>query len=343
MAKLYAELSDRLKYRQNVNRAIADEHGTQTRPPSASATLQCGIASCWRRCRASPMRRSAGWCRRLGAGLVVSEMTASDALVEGRPQRRAARRRAGHRHPRRAACRLRAALDGGGRAHRRRRGRRRSSTSTWAARPSTSPTAVRLGADARSRSCAHADRGDGRRGRRAGDAEDAARLGRSLDQRARARAARGGRRRPHDHACTAARAASSTPARPTGPRCARSRTAISIPLVVNGDITSFDDADAALAASGADAVMVGRARAGAAVVSRPDRALSRDRPARGARPPLADAVRARSRALRRDAGASRAAHRPQARPQASRLGARRRGRDRRRRARHAQGLAQHAC
>ena len=73
--------------------------------------------------------------------------------------------------------------------------------------------AIRLGADARPRSCAHADRGDGRRGQRAGDAEDAARLGRPLDQRARARAPRGGRRRPHDHACTAAPAASSTTAR----------------------------------------------------------------------------------------------------------------------------------
>ncbi|HEX5778472.1 MAG TPA: tRNA dihydrouridine synthase DusB [Xanthobacteraceae bacterium] len=46
------------------------------------------------------------------------------------------------------------------------------------------------------------------------------------------------------------------------PAIARVKEAVTIPVVANGDLTNFDEASAMLAASGADAVMVGRAARG---------------------------------------------------------------------------------
>ncbi len=149
----------------------------------------------------APFRRLAA---SLGAGLVVSEMTACAALAgSGRAvQQRMARRRiedhgGGLHVVQIAGCEAcwmgegaRIAEEFGRRHHRHQHGLPGQARHR---RP------VGLGADARPRSCADADQGGGRGGARASDVENAAWLGRCLAQRAGTRAARARRRRAARH------------------------------------------------------------------------------------------------------------------------------------------------
>ena len=149
-------------------------------------------------------------------------------------------------------------------------------------------------------------------------------------QRAGACAARGGGRRPHDHRAwphalpvLQRHGRLGRGARGQG-RASRSRSSSTATSAASTTPTRRSRA------SGADAVMVGRAAQG-----RPwfpgqiARYLETGR--RETRAAARHAVCADRRALRGDARASRPAHRPATCAQASRLGARRRGRDRRRR------------
>ena len=129
----------------------------------------------------------------------ISEMIASDALAEGR--RDAQRRLVGE------GLRLNIVQLAGCEAHWMAEGARIAEAAgadiidinMGCPAKHVTGAAVRLRADARSRSCADLDRRDGRRGRGAGHAEDAARLGRQFAQRARARAPRRSGRHPAHH------------------------------------------------------------------------------------------------------------------------------------------------
>jgi len=77
-----------------------------------------------------------------------------------------------------------------------------------------------------------------------------------------------------------ARVVSSTRAKADWGAVRALRDAIGIPLVVNGDITSYEKAVTALEMSGADAVMVGRGAQVPALAARSDRAPPRIRDAR---------------------------------------------------------------
>ena len=100
-----------------------------------------------------------------GAGLVISEMVASEHLVRDRPRRAPTRAGPRSRALRHTTCGLRGALDGGRRAHRRRAGRRHRRHQHGLPGARGDGQALRLRADARPRSRRGPDRGGGRRGR----------------------------------------------------------------------------------------------------------------------------------------------------------------------------------
>ena len=135
----------------------------------------------------APFRRLVA---RLGAGLVVSEMTACCKLVEGRRDAllRAEGQGVGVHVVQLAGCEAHWMAEGARIAE----GNGAAVIDINMGCPARHVTGGEfgLGADAQSRSRADADRRDGRRGVGAGDAQDAAWLGRPHHQRARARAPR---------------------------------------------------------------------------------------------------------------------------------------------------------
>ena len=294
----------RLKYGQDVNRAIAEDSDTADTPHSASATLQCGIASCWRRCRASPMRRSAAWCaaRRRPGRLRDDRQRSAGRRPTANAVLRAEGQGTGIHVVQLAGCEPHWMAEGARIAEG--AGADIIDINMGCPAKHVDQQAIRLGADARSRSCAHADRGHRRRRRRAGDAEDAARLGRrsinapELARRAEAAGVRMiTRARPHalpvlhGHGRLGGGARGQGRGVDSGRRQRRHRQLRRCRRGAR-DLRRRRRDDRP------------RARRGGRGFPARSRAISK--PAeREAAPPLADAVRAHRRALRRDAGASR--------------------------------------
>ena len=75
--------------------------------------------------------------------------------------------------------------------------------------------------------------------------------------------------------CMDVHAASSTKAAPIG--ATQGKRARSVPVIANGDVTSYEDAKQILEESGADGLMIGRGAQGAPLVSQTGRILPGDR------------------------------------------------------------------
>jgi tRNA-dihydrouridine synthase B len=249
-----------------------------------------------------PFRQRA-W--RHGAGLVVSEMIASEEYLQDRRESRSAgagRRPAGQhaatRRPRGEWMDEAARIAEG-------EGADIIDINMGCPAKKGDRRIFRLGADARPRSCHDADRGDGEC--REVPVTLKMRLGWDEDSDQCAgtgkRAVDAGVRMVTVHGRT--RDATLQWTGRLGAASREVREAISMPLVVNGDIAGLDDAKRACAASGADAVMIGRGSYGQpwlpAQIAREGR-LSKRRAHRAGTPGI---CRLRNRALRGHADALR--------------------------------------